>query len=161
MAVCSGVILLAVCLLFQIRTSNGFSWKDCSRASDPIKFKQISFEPDPLKLPGYASYEGTAYVSQSVSSITAEVTLYKKFLFWWKIPCFDAFPCNFDICELFGRDSSCSFSSGYFKSPKQSYYISRPRISSFLLKGYYSATIILKSHGKQVGCTYVYFNIDG
>ncbi|XP_072447361.1 ganglioside GM2 activator-like [Chiloscyllium punctatum] len=143
------------------KQSNGFSWTDCSYAHDPVKFKHISVQPDPIELPGSLSFEGSTYLSRPISSMTAEITLYKKALLWWKIPCLNSFPCSFDLCELVGHDSSCTFSSGYLHSSKRSYYFSRPPISSYLLKGYYSATITLKSQGKQVGCAYVYFNIDG
>ncbi|XP_067899140.1 ganglioside GM2 activator-like [Heterodontus francisci] len=160
MALRFSVILLAICLLYQTRTSNGFYWKDCSAAHEPVTFKTISFEPDPIKLPGSVSYKGSLYLSRSLSSVTAEVKLYKKALFWWRIPCSSYFQCKFDICELLNLDSSCSFSSGYFYYPKTWYNLPRISIPSFLLKGYYSATIILKSYGNQVGCVNVYFNVD-
>uniref|UniRef100_UPI00398E836B ganglioside GM2 activator-like n=1 Tax=Pristiophorus japonicus TaxID=55135 RepID=UPI00398E836B len=151
------IILLAICLIYQIRTSEGVYWKDCSARHEPVTFKSLSVEPDPIKLPGKVTFKGFVYLSRPLSSVTAEVKLYKKALFWWRIPCPD---CDFNICELLKRDSSCSFNSGAFYYPETTYYLRQPNISSFWLNGYYSATIILKQYGRQIGCTHVYFNIN-
>ncbi|XP_038649407.1 ganglioside GM2 activator-like [Scyliorhinus canicula] len=156
MALRSSVNLLAICLLYQLRTSNCFSWDDCSAAHEPVTFKEISIGQDPVKLPGTLQYQVSMHLSSPLSSMTAEVTLYKKFLFWWRIPCFDSSICQFDVCEL--STSMCPFNSGLISSSGEMKLL-RPSMSRILLNGYYSATIILKSFETKVGCANIYFNI--
>ncbi|GCB61953.1 hypothetical protein scyTo_0011405 [Scyliorhinus torazame] len=157
MALRSSVILLAICLLYQLRTSNGFSWDDCSATHEPVTFREISIGQDPVQLPGTLQYKVSMHLSTSLSSMTAEVTLYRKFLFWWKLPCFDPSICQIDVCEL--STSACPFNSGIISSSGEM-ELPRPPISRTWLRGYYSATVILKSYGSKVGCVNIYFNID-
>ncbi|XP_078087849.1 ganglioside GM2 activator-like [Mustelus asterias] len=148
------------CEYFVKQSSNGFFWEDCSAADEPVKFKEINVKPNPIRLPGEISHTGSVYFNMSLSSMTGEITLYKKFFFWWKIPCLDILKCYFDACELWRNVSPCHFNKGSVSSSKEKQYLPRPSIPFFILHGYYSATVILKSHEKQVGCANIYFSID-
>ncbi|XP_007900184.1 ganglioside GM2 activator-like [Callorhinchus milii] len=99
-------------------------------------------------MPGGISVKGSAFLSQAISSLKAEITLYRKVLFFWlKIPCV-TFDCVYEVCKLLKRDPSCSFKQGFHKFPGKAFVIPRLPIPN----GQYSIAIDLKSHRRNVGC---------
>lgn len=47
--------------------SDGLSWRNCRGGEEPVTLKNMTVQPDPIKIPGQILLEGTAYVAESLT----------------------------------------------------------------------------------------------
>ncbi|XP_055498642.1 ganglioside GM2 activator-like [Leucoraja erinacea] len=159
MALSFEVLLLPLFVFHQLSSSDGLSWRNCRGGEEPVTLKNMTVQPDPIKIPGQILLEGTAYVAESLTLLKAEVTIHKKLLFWWKLPCGDS-ECTFDLCKPLHLGPSCAVSSGFLYFPPTKFNIPKQLISTYWASGQYKATIDLKSPKANVGCIELYFSIE-
>lgn len=136
----------------------GFSYTDCSGASDPVHLRKLSVSPDPIPLPGRIVVAASAELAESVAgnlkaSVKLEMEIFGHF---FEIPCVDGVgSCDYDdLCSSLpkpgqpcppafvkaGIPCRCPFPAGKFNLPTSA--INLPAVPLPI----HSATIRLTAH---------------
>jgi len=154
----------------------GFSYTDCSGASDPVHLRSLSVSPDPIPLPGKIVVAASAELAESVAgNLKASVKLETEiFGHYFEIPCVDGVgSCDYDdLCSSLpkpgepcppafvkaGIPCRCPFPAGKFHLPTSA--INLPAVPLPI----HSATIRLTAHltadAKPVTCIQIKARVE-
>ncbi|XP_019614496.1 PREDICTED: ganglioside GM2 activator-like [Branchiostoma belcheri] len=149
-----------------------FSWHNCGSADDPVKVKDVTLTPDPVKLPGEVKTGFTAQLLKTVDKpIKAALVIKKKVLFAWiEVPCVDSVgSCTYtDLCaKIPGKPTDacppplstynipchCPFKAGNYTLPPSNFDL--PSIGSlpeWLEEGDYSVQATISSNSTRLAC---------
>ncbi|XP_064607889.1 ganglioside GM2 activator-like [Liolophura sinensis] len=157
----------------HVNNLGNFAWKNCGKASDPIKLMNFSVSPDPVVLPGTLSI-GFAVVSNKtvVSPLSADVVIQKKVgSSYITVPCVGTFgSCHYqDFCQLLapipqcppefmqkGIPCKCPFKQGNYTLPNITFDLDAVPLPS----GEYHGKIDLSYDGTHMGCFEIYASIE-
>ncbi|XP_066285040.1 ganglioside GM2 activator-like [Branchiostoma lanceolatum] len=146
-----------------------FRWDNCGSANDPVKVKNVTLLPDPVRLPGEATLGFTAQIFTTVDSpLKAQVVIKKKTIFGWiEIPCIDEVgSCTYgDLCSkilgdtcppplsTYGIPCHCPFRVGNYTLPPTNVDIkSTGGLPSWLENGDYQVQATVSSNGTRLAC---------
>eukprot|EP00058_Branchiostoma_floridae_P009024 XP_002594512.1 hypothetical protein BRAFLDRAFT_124972 [Branchiostoma floridae] len=149
-----------------------FNWHNCGSSQDPVKVRDVTLVPDPIKLPGEVKTGFTAQFLTNVDSpLKAAVVIKKKVLFAWiEVPCVDNVgSCTYgDICSMIPGDPTdpcppplstynipchCPFREGNYTLPASTFELpSVGGLPSWLEEGDYEVQATLSSNNTRLAC---------
>jgi len=144
------------------------SWRNCGPSVDPIQLKSLAITPDPIRIPGNFTIDGSADVGTVLpTDVRASVFIERKVgPFFVKVPCVNNFgSCNYDnVCELwsqvcpkyaekFGLPCECPIPANVYSVSNANVFIAKSVPPELL--GEYRATADISSSQGHLGCVFI------